>query len=162
MSLATLKKGERFTELVGLIVKRVFPPKQGEAKNGEPGKLRQGLLLTDGTAELSFTLWEGDVGQVMQGDLLTLRLGYTKEYTSKRGEKLDLRLRKEGSWAKTGSGADIPQAPPLPAPKPEPQYVPVPTRAPAPSPAAQVVMNGGNEREANINRQSARGMRLPF
>ena len=158
MSLATLKKGERFDELVGLIVKRAFDPKIGKPQNGQPGKMRQGLILTDGTAEMSFTLWGPDVGQVMQGDSLTLKTGWVNAYTDKQGvEKLDLRLRKEGGWTKTGSGANIPQAP-AQAPKPEPQYVPVTTpqtqHSQPPSPAAQVV--GMDAREANINRQSAR------
>jgi|GEM_PF-4926270 len=166
MSLASLSKGERFKELTGLIVKKVFDPRQGEATNGQPGKLRQGLILTDGTAEMGFTLWGTDVGQVMKGDLLTLKNGWVNAYDSRQGEKFDLRLRKppegERGWAKTGSGADIPQAPPPQAPKPSPQYVPVdrPAEAfgdmPMPSPAAQVVLNEVGAREANINKQSAR------
>jgi len=164
MSLASLSKGERFKELTGLIVKKVFDPRQGEATNGQPGKLRQGLILTDGTAEMGFTLWGTDVGQVMKGDLLTLKNGWVNAYDSRQGEKFDLRLRKppegERGWAKTGSGADIPQAPPPQAPKPSPQYVPVdrPAEAfgdmPMPSPAAQVVLNEVGAREANINKPS--------
>lgn len=149
--LKDLNKGERFGELPGLIVARVFDPKQGQPRDdGTPGKLRQGLVLTDGIAEMGFTLWGPDVGQVMKGDQLTLKVGWVNAYTTSQGvEKFDLRLRKEGGWTKVGSGAAIPQAP-----KPEPQYVPAPDSQPQqPSP---VVMVDTDEREKNINRQSAR------
>jgi len=164
-----MSKGERFSELAGLVVRKVFDPKQGQPQNGQPGKVRQGLILTDGSAEMGFTLWDTDVGQVMEGDLLTLKGGWVHGWEGSDGtEKFDLRLRKNGVWAKTGSGADIPQAPPPQAPKPSPQYVPVggvqreqdggfvQYVEPMPSPAAQAVLNEVGAREANINRQSAR------
>ncbi len=153
--LKDLNKGERFKELPGLIVARVFDPKQGKPQDdGAPGKLRQGLVLTDGTAEVGFTLWGPDVGQVMKGDQLTLKAGWVNAYTTNQGvEKFDLRLRKEGGWAKTGSGAAIPQAP-----KPEPQYVPASSESVSqpPLPGQVVVLTGADEREKSINRQSAR------
>lgn len=145
--LKDLSKGERFKELPGLIVKKAFDIKQSEAKDGQPGKLRQGLILTDGTAEMGFTLWGPDIGTVMEGDMLTLMGGWVHGWEGSDGaEKLDLRLRKEGSWAKTGSGVTIPQAPPVTAKTDNAlEYVDIPARsfpdAPPLSPGARAVLN---------------------
>lgn len=156
--LKDLSKGERFKELPGLIVKKAFDIKQGEAKDGQPGKLRQGLILTDGTAEIGFTLWGPDVGTVMEGDMLTVMGGWVHGWEGSDGvEKFDLRLRKDGGWAKTASGVTIPQAPPVTAKTDNAlEYEDIPAKsfpdAPPLSPGARMVLNDATVRDRRITK----------
>lgn len=134
-----LKAGDAI-EVIELVVKSVEQGKFGKPPGNTP---YQHIKLTDGTGDIRFSLFGGDVGKIQEGQTVKVISSYVKEYPAGSG-KLQLALGKDdGNW-QIVSGGDAP-------PTKREDIVASPI---------QIVSNDARDR--SINRQSARGDAVEF
>lgn len=108
MQVKDLKAGDDI-EVIELVAKSV-----GQGKFGKPPKNTpyQHLWLTDGTADIRFSLFGEDVNKIREGQTVKVIDAYVKEYPAGSG-KLQLSLsRDHGTW-QIVDGQALPGAPPI-------------------------------------------------
>lgn len=138
MQVKDLSAGDNI-EVIELAVKSVGQGKLGKPPNNTP---YQHLWLTDGTADIRFSLFGDDVNKIQQGQTVKIISAYVKEYPAGSG-KLQLALGRDGGeWQLvSGSGQPIKGDDIVAAP-------------------VQIVSS--DARDMNINRQSARRDAVAF
>jgi len=140
--IANLNPGDNIDE-ISLIAKTVL-----QGKISKAGNPYQHIWLTDGKDDIRFSLFNGDVNKVAEGQKITVWNAYVKEYPEGSG-KLQLALSKDnGRWQQAESQ-------PAPQSKPEPQYIPAQHfHDGPPSAAAQAILHENDEKQKMIVRQT--------
>ena len=137
MQVKDLKAGDNI-EVIELVVKNVSQGKFGKPPGNTP---YQHLWLTDGTADIRFSLFGDDVNKLQEGQTVRIISSYVKEYPAGSG-KLQIALGKGGNWQiASGSGQPVDRDDVV---------------------AAPIQIMSSDARDVNINRQSARRDAIQF